>query len=112
MNLVGNSLYTFLSMFSDEKVYLFKSAPFTILLSKTLQFFFCGWIMWNVGRTRCDYFQNLTIFLELSFKIILDWNCDSTTKVIQQLDVLNLNLGKEPMMTNRPVWHDWVSGEQ
>ena len=50
--------------------------------------------------------------LQLSFEIILHRYSDSTTKVIQNHNVLDINLGKEPMMTFWPVWHYRVPGEK
>ena len=50
--------------------------------------------------------------LRLGIEIISDRYSDSTTKVIEDQDVLDVNFGKEPMMTFRPIIHDWVSRKQ
>ena len=45
-------------------------------------------------------------------EVFLDRNSDCSSEIVQYEDVLDVQLGKEPVMALRPVRHDGMSGEQ
>ena len=48
----------------------------------------------------------------LGLEVLLDRNRDGTSEPVQDEDVLNVNLGKEPVVTSGPVRHDGVTDEE
>ena len=65
---------------------------------------------WHYRKTSVAMF--LTIILRRRLKVFFDRNGDGASKVVQDENVLDVNLGKEPVMARRPVRHDGVSGEE
>ena len=48
----------------------------------------------------------------MSIEVVCDRDSDSTAEEVQEENIDYVELGKEPMMTVRPVWHDGVAGEE
>ena len=56
--------------------------------------------------------SELHVRIHCSIKVILQRNCDGTTKEIEDDDVGDVQLGEEPPMVLGPVGHDRVPREQ
>ena len=65
--------------------------------------------LWHYRKTRIMTRRQES---RLDLKVILDRDRNGAPEPVQDEDVLNINLGKEPVMTCGPVRHDRVTGEE
>ena len=68
-----------------------------------------------ISRLRDDYECSDNIWhgvLDLSTEVVLDRNSDGSPEEVEDDDVLDVELGKEPVMPRWPVRHDGMSGEE
>ena len=50
--------------------------------------------------------------LNLCSKVLINWDIDGPSEVVEEEDVLNVQLAEEPAVILRPELHVWVSGEE
>ena len=50
--------------------------------------------------------------LNLCSKVLINWDIDGPSEVVEEEDVLNVQLAEEPAVILWPELHVWVSGEE